>query len=239
MTYGQVSVADLAERFNVTQETIRRDLNKLESQHILKKIHGGAVNIQSKFELNFTARSQASQHEKQNIAQKAIELIKPGDTIFLDFGTTTLAFAKELNKINDITVITNSPTISDVIHESEGNSVILIGGQFINNKHECLGSLALATLSEMFADYAIIGIGAVDKEKGFMDQNVDEAAIARKMIQNSNKTIVLADANKFDKQAIVRVAKWPDVDYLVSNIADDEWQSVAKKYPTQLILTHN
>lgn len=235
---GQAKVNDLALKFNVTPETIRRDLTRLESKKLLKKIHGGAINIQSKFELGFVARQNESLEEKNKIAIKAATLIQPGDTLFIDFGTTTLAFAKELAKINNLTITTNSPTISSIINENKTNSVILIGGQFINNHHECLGSITLANIANFFADYAIIGTGAVDIEKGFMNQNIEEAAVARKMIAHSKKTIVLADAKKMGKQAISRVATWDNVNYLVTNFSDDQWILNAQKNGTEWILAY-
>lgn len=214
---GQVSVHELAIQFNVTPETIRRDLSKLESDKLLKKIHGGAVNIQSKFEREFDRRVETAVDEKKKIAENAAKIIKPHDTLFIDFGTTTLAFANQVKHVDHLTVITNSPKIAMVILENMSNEVILIGGQFIRSHYECLGSIALENISHLFADYAVIGAGAIDPTKGVMDQNIDEAAIARKMSEHSGQTMVLADASKWQKQAISQVITWQAVDFLVTN----------------------
>lgn len=218
---GQVFVNDLAEQFQVSQETIRRDLNKLEDHRLIKKIHGGAVNSQFKFEHEFNERSKIAEHEKKAIAALAVTLINPGDTLFIDFGTTTLEFARQLTSINDLTIITNSPLIASVFHENDTTEVILVGGQFINSKFECVGVITLNNIGCFFADYAIVGAGAVNVEKGLMDQDINEAAIARKMIQQSNKTIVLAAENKLHGHATALVATWNEVSYLVTSDSGD------------------
>lgn len=217
---GQVFVHDLAEHFNVAQETIRRDLSKLESQKLLKKVHGGAVNIQSKFERDFAERANLAADEKRAIAIKAAEFIKSGDTLFIDFGTTTIEFAQQVKRINRLTVITNSPLIADIMQENSTIDTILIGGQFIGSKYACLGAIALKNIAEFSADYAVIGVGAIDVNKGIMDQNIDEAAVARKMIKNSDKSIILADSTKSHKYAISLVAGWEELDMLVTTSKD-------------------
>ncbi|AUY15014.1 DeoR/GlpR transcriptional regulator [Serratia marcescens] len=214
---GRVYVNELADKFQVSQETIRRDLNKLEDYRLIKKIHGGAVSSQFKFEHEFNERAKIAEAEKRAIAEKAVTLLQPGDTVFVDFGSTTLEFARQLATIDQLTVITNSPLIANVCLENDSIDVVLIGGQFIDSKMACLGAIALNNIEAFFADYAIIGAGAVNVQTGVMDQNVNEAAIARKMIAQSRKCIVLADENKLRGHAMTLVAKWPEVDYLVTS----------------------
>lgn len=213
---GRVLVIELAETLNVTPETIRRDLSKLESKKLLKKIHGGAINIQSKFEHEFEQRMESALDEKKAIALSASALIKPGDTLFIDFGTTTYEFADQVKLIDNLTIITNSPLIAKIVQDNPTCELILIGGQFISSRYECLGSIALQNIENLFADYAVIGAGAIDPQKGVMAPHIDEAAIARKMSQHSNKTIVLADSTKWQKHAVCRIILWDDVDFLVT-----------------------
>lgn len=233
---GQVFVHDLAEHFNVAQETIRRDLTKLESQKLLKKVHGGAVNVQSKFERNFSERAKAALDEKKAIAAKAADVIKPGDTLFIDFGSTTVEFSQRVKLINNLTVITNSPLIASIMQENPTIDTILIGGQFIGSQYACLGAIALRNIGELFADYAIIGVGAIDAQRGIMDQNVDEAAVARKMLENSDKLIVLADSSKVHKHAINLVTGWENVDILVTTSKEIKIADKNKAIKTKIIL---
>lgn len=232
---GQVFVHNLAEHFNVAQETIRRDLTKLESQKLLKKIHGGAVNVQSKFERDFNERAQLAAEEKKAIAIKAAEIIKPGDTLFIDFGTTTMEFAHRVKYINKLTVMTNSPLIAGIMQENPSIETILIGGQFAGDKYACLGSVTIKYLSEFFADYAVIGTGAIDVNKGIMDQNIDEAAVAKKMIENSDKSIVLADSTKLHKHAVRLVAGWENIDILVTTSSNIRIKDKKKGVKTKII----
>ncbi|QBH96648.1 DeoR/GlpR transcriptional regulator [Limnobaculum zhutongyuii] len=233
---GQVFVHDLAEYFNVAQETIRRDLTKLESQKLLKKVHGGAVNIQSKFERNFSERAKVAIDEKKAIAVKAAGVIKSGDTLFIDFGSTTVEFSQSVKMINNLTVITNSPVIASIMQENPTIETILIGGQFIGSQYACLGAIALRNISELFADYAVIGVGAIDVNRGIMDQNVDEAAVARKMLENSDKLIALADSSKVNKHAINLVTGWEDVDILVTTSKDFKIADKRSAIKTKIIL---
>lgn len=233
---GQVFVHNLAEHFDVAQETIRRDLTKLESQNLLKKVHGGAVNVQSKFERDFNARAQIAAREKKAIAIKTAEIIKPGDTLFIDFGTTTIEFAHQVKQINKLTVMTNSPLIATIMQENQSIDTILIGGQFASDKYACLGSITLKNISEFFADYAVIGAGAIDAGKGIMDPNIDEAAVAKKMIENSDKSIVLADSTKLHKHAVNLVAGWEEIDILVTTSKDIKFTDKKKGAKTKIIL---
>ena len=167
---GRVYVNELADKFQVSQETIRRDLNKLEDYRLIKKIHGGAVSSQFKFEHEFNERAKIAEAEKRAIAEKAATLLQPGDTVFVDFGSTTLEFARQLATVDQLTVITNSPLIANVCLENDSIDVVLIGGQFIDSKMACLGAIALNNIEAFFADYAIIGAGAVNVQTGVMDQ---------------------------------------------------------------------
>lgn len=235
-TQGQVYVQDLAKQFDVAQETIRRDLSKLESQKLLKKVHGGAVNIQSKFERNFSERAQAAVDEKKAIAVKAASLIKPGDTLFIDFGTTTFEFSQRVKLIDNITVITNSPLLANTLQENPTIETILIGGQFNAALNACLGGIALKNITEFFADYAVIGAGAIHHLHGVMDQHVDEAAIAQKMMENSDKLMVLADSTKTNKHAINVVTGWGNIDYLITTCKEFKLTDNKKRSKTKIIV---
>ncbi len=244
VSHNQVYVNELSDFFNVTPETIRRDLSRLEAQHLLKKVHGGAVkvtfntgfDVQLKFEKDFNERIKVAMLEKQAIAKRAVQLIQPGDTVFVDFGSTTLEFARHLSQIDDLTVICNAPLIAEIMQVNRTVEVILLGGHFIAAKLECLGSVTLNNVAQFFADYAIVGAGALHKTRGFMDQDVDEAALAKKMIEHSHKSIVLADGSKIGHYATALVAPWSQVDFLVTCPRADTWQDALLENYTQVII---
>lgn len=231
---GQVFVNELADDFGVSQETIRRDLNKLEELRHIKKIHGGAVSAQFGFELEFNQRAKLAEDEKKNIARKAAELIKPGDSLFIDFGTTTLEFARQIADIPQLTVITNSPVIANLFHDNSSTNLILIGGQFGVSKMECIGPIALQGISGFYADYAVIGAGAVSPQAGIMDQDLNEAAIAKQMIKQSHKAIVLADGHKLDNRATAHVADWKEIAWLVTSDRENKLKKL--HFPASLTI---
>lgn len=233
---GQVFVNELADFLHVSQETIRRDLNKLEELRYIKKIHGGAVSSQFGFEMEFSQRAKLAEEDKKAIAIKAAELIKPGDSLFIDFGTTTLEFAKQISSINQLTVITNSPTIANLFHNNDTINTILIGGQFGASKMECIGPITLQGISAFYADYAVIGAGAVSLEDGVMDQDLNEAAIARQMIKQSNQAIVLADGNKLNNRATALVTEIRNISWLITTDPEKKLKKLAFPLHLNLII---
>lgn len=232
---GQVFVNELADIFQVSQETIRRDLNRLEEQRLIKKIHGGAVSSQFGFEMEFNERAKIAAVEKKAIALSAVKLFKPGDSLFIDFGTTTLEFTRHLVEINQLTVITNSPLIANVLHENDSIKTILIGGEFISSKFECVGAIALDNIKRFFVDYAVIGAGAIHTDVGVMDQDINEASVARQMIENSSRTVVLADGHKLHNHATTLVSGWEKIHYLFTT--NDGSLAKKGKFPANVRVT--
>ena len=213
---GEVSVPDLAERFGVSAETIRRDLAHLAATGALQKVHGGARRIRLHVESSFEERMSEQAAEKAIIARKLRGLISPGDTCFIDTGTTTLTCAKALADVQDLTVITNSLHIARVMGAGQAR-VFLLGGNFAADNGETVGPMALAQITQFHADYAVIGVAALDAEVGPMDANFDEAAIARAMCAHASKIIVVAGSAKYGKRALHRVCRLEDVDMIVSD----------------------
>ncbi|MEX6314773.1 DeoR/GlpR family DNA-binding transcription regulator [Providencia manganoxydans] len=167
---------------------------------------------------------------------KAASLIKPGDTLFIDFGTTTFEFSQRVKLIDNITVITNSPLLANTLQENPTIETILIGGQFNAALNACLGGIALKNITEFFADYAVIGAGAIHHLYGVMDQHVDEAAIAQKMMENSDKLMVLADSTKTNKHAINVVTGWENIDYLITTCKEFKLTDNKKRSKTKIIV---
>lgn len=245
LVMGKVYVHELAATFNVTQETIRRDLSSMEAQKLLKKVHGGALslyydnnlNSRLKFEHNFQERIEFAKQEKSRIAVAAMQFISSGDTLFVDFGSTTLEFARALVKINKATVICNSPLIAEVLQSNPAIDVILTGGKFYSDKFECLGSITINHISNFFADYAIVGAGAIHQNVGIMDQDIEEAEVAKKMIQHSRNNIVLADMSKFGKYASSCVMSWKDIGLIVTNKQTDTMDNLDEDCLKKLVFT--
>ena len=220
--HGRVSVVELAEQFEVAQETIRRDLAKLENIGVVRKVHGGAVTLQNKYEQSLAARFEQGIPQKHEVARLAAELIPPGSTLFVDFGTTTNAFAEHIKHLSDLTILTNSHLIAATLSGSSNNEVYVLGGKYDDSVKANLGPMLIDSIGNFLADFAVIGIGGVKADVGLSNQNIEEAIVARTMIGRSSETIVLADPSKFNRHGIAHVADFHQVDYLVSSEAPND-----------------
>lgn len=209
------SVEHLAEALGASRETIRRDLTELAAEGLIRKFHGGAAVPEPRGENRFQARMFERTHEKRAVARRAAELFSPGDTLFIDTGTTTVLFAEELARRNGITVITNSVTIAEIVTRGEtDNRVFVIGGEYASEAAETLGSLAVQQVERFQAMHAVITVGAID-ELGIMDFSLGEAEVARAMIGQARCITVIADSSKLSRMALFRVCPLEDIDRLV------------------------
>ncbi len=228
---GRVTVVELAQQFQVAQETIRRDLQKLEKNGVVQKIHGGAISSQNKYEQSLAARLTHNIREKNALARVAVGLIPPGSTLFIDFGTTTNAFAEHVKELSDLTVFTNSAMIAATLSQNPSCEVFVIGGRYDDKIKAVYGTMAMENIRNYYADFAVIGIGGVDPEIGFSDQHIGEAEIAKTMLARSNESIVLADPSKFNRHGVAHVADFTQIDHLVSSEPpDDNINAVLESY---------
>lgn len=217
---GQVSVDALALHFDVSAETIRRDLGQLAERGAVQKVHGGAKQPRLHSEGSFQERMTENAEAKRLIARKLSQLLDPGDTIFIDTGSTTLFCAEALTAIEGLAVITNSVRIAQAIGGSETQgSVYLIGGSFVGDNGETVGPLAIEQIGAFQADHAVLTVAAIDAEVGVMDSSFDEARVARAMMARSRHVVLVADATKFERMAAFRVCDLDEVDILISDQA--------------------
>ncbi len=213
---GEVSVEALALAFDVSPETIRRDLTHLAEAGRLLKFHGGARRMRLQSETSFDERMTEAAAGKALIAARLAGVIAAGDTCFIDTGTTTLACARALAGVARLTVITNSARIAQVLAQGEGGAEVhMIGGLWSPDNGETVGPEALDQIARFRADHAIIGVAAVDATAGAMDADFNEAAIARAMCAHARSTIVVAHAEKFGRQAAHRIRRLDEVDMIV------------------------
>lgn len=218
---GEVSVDELADELQVSRETIRRDLVSLDELGRLQKFHGGAklrsvVATDIGAEGPFATRMAENLSAKRLIAKTAASLLSPGDSLFIDTGTTTVLFAEAIVGFSGLTVITNSTRIASIIAGGGENKVFLIGGAYSPDASETVGSLAVEQIARFRAQHAFITVGAIDST-GLLDFDEAETQIARAMIDRVETVTVLADASKFNKRGIFEVTGWDRVDRLVTN----------------------
>lgn len=217
---GQMSVEVLARRFGVSAETIRRDLGQLAESGAVQKVHGGAKRPRLHSEGSFHERMGEESDAKRLIARKLRGLLEPGDTIFIDTGSTTLFCAEALSTMERLTVITNSVRIAQVLGTPDArHAVYLVGGSFNGDSGETVGPLAIEQIGAFQADHAVLTVAAIDAGVGAMDSSFDEARVAREMINRSRQVFLVADATKFDRMAAFRVCGLDEIDVILSDRA--------------------
>ncbi|MBW7861530.1 MAG: DeoR/GlpR transcriptional regulator [Rhodocyclaceae bacterium] len=220
---GEVSVTDLVTRYHVSGETIRRDLAQLVATGVVQKVHGGARRPSVHVENSFDERMSEQATEKAIIARKLAQVIAPGESCFIDTGTTTLACAKELAEVPDLVVITNSARIARAVARGGKTAqTFLLGGLYAADNVETVGPMVLAQIEQFQADHAIIGVAAMDAGAGALDANADEAAVARAMCARAQQVVVVAGSGKFTRRAAHRVCSYDEMDVLVTDTPPDE-----------------
>ncbi|WHH58116.1 DeoR/GlpR family DNA-binding transcription regulator [Petroclostridium sp. X23] len=223
-----VKVSDLIEIFNVSIETIRRDLEYLEKKGYLKRVYGGAVSKSMYgLEPEYSSREVRHYNEKYAIALKALELIDDGDIIEVDIGTTTLEFAKLLKGKKKVTVITNSMQIAMVLADDKDINVILLGGNVRGGEFSTSGFLSENSMDLFNVDKVILGIGGITIEGGITDYHIEETNLRRHAIGRTNKVIALGDHSKFGVTAMNKVCSLQKIDTIVTDNQTDK-QMIAK-----------
>ena len=233
----KVYVAKLAQEFGITEETVRRDLEKLENQNLLQRSYGGAVLMEKANEdLSFDQCSITHVAEKRKITEKAHQLIEKGDTIFMDSSSTALMLRPYLENKENITIITNSIRLLYDAALNTNLHIISTGGKLKENSFALIGPTALDTIDKFTVDVAIISCKALNKEHGFMESTEEEAMIKKNMLKHARKIILLADHHKFDKIAFTRIGYLEEIDTLITDQRpNQEWCNLLQEKNIQLI----
>jgi DeoR family glycerol-3-phosphate regulon repressor len=198
---GSCRIQVLAKHLNVSEETIRRSVKSLSTSGVVRKVHGGVHLNESHIEPPFTQRLVENEPAKRAIAEKMADIVKPGDTLFLDIGSTTAHIAKSLTKHHDLFIVTNSITVAQTLATKKNNRIFLAGGELRAHDAGAFGPEALDFVSQFNVQYAVLSVAAINAECGFMVQDIREAAFSRAISARSRITIVAADSNKFGKSA--------------------------------------
>jgi DeoR/GlpR family transcriptional regulator of sugar metabolism len=198
------SVDELATTFDTSRETIRRDLAVLQAQGLIRRLHGRAVpadGVPLGLEGPFSERLTQNAEAKRRIARKAAGLFAPGESLFVDTGSTTLAFASELAHRNGLTVLTNSAAIASHAARGKDCRAILLGGDFRRDGMECVGPATLEQIARFRPDHAVLTVAGITAS-GYADHDADEAHVARAMIAQAGRVTVLADSSKFGARGL-------------------------------------
>ncbi|MCI1858429.1 MAG: DeoR/GlpR family DNA-binding transcription regulator [Sporolactobacillus sp.] len=233
----KVFVSALAQQFQVTEETIRRDLEKLENEGFCTRIYGGAfLNSHTNEEISYQKRNTLNQKEKQYIARRVSHLIKDGDSLVADSSSTALAALQELYKQKkDLTILTNSIDALQ-LGSTPDQRLISTGGNLRPFSYSLIGSGAIATLKKYNVDVAVLGCKGVTLKQGVTESNSFDADVKRVMVEQANKVVIVADHDKFDQIAMINLLPLERADYLVTDRnPGEEWLSFARDHQVELI----
>jgi DeoR family glycerol-3-phosphate regulon repressor len=235
-TQERVEVDELALRFDVSAETIRRDLAVLSEKGLLRKIHGGATRFQTAQEPSFGVRSILKSTEKRWLAQCASELINVGDSLFIASGTTTAAFAHALTRLSQLTVMTNSTIVASELGRlvDKKHTIYLLGGIFNADESEVMGGFLVEQVRQFHADHAVVSVGSVNAH-GIFEYRMETAVLIRAMMEHSNNLIVLADSSKLNQASLIWISELEMVQHLVvTGTPSDELQKACEASQTTL-----
>lgn len=214
---GSIRVTELSTLCDVTEETIRRDLDKLESEGKLRRSHGGAVSLkETRSETPYFERETMHVDEKRSIAEQAVKLIEPGDRIILDASSTAWFMASLVPDIR-LTVLTNSIKVAMELSAKDKIDVISTGGLLTSRSLSYVGPLAERSLAQYHVDKAFISCKGVHLDRGISETNELQAEVKQRMIAAADRVILLADYSKFGLQAFANVAELSRVHTVVTD----------------------
>lgn len=204
---GVAAVRDLAREFGVAGITITRDLHDLEQEGLIRRVHGGAISVRgASYEPPYSARMAQLADEKRRIAERAVALVRDGESLILDVGTTTLEIARALKGKRNLTVLVSNLRAALELASQPAIQVIVVGGKLRASELSMVGHLAEEMFRGFQVDKAFISVGGLTVEHGLTEFNVDEAGAKRVMIERAGERIVVADHTKFGKVMLAAVA---------------------------------
>ncbi|RWR03280.1 alkaline phosphatase [[Pantoea] beijingensis] len=221
-TLSQVSTERIIKELGVSRETARRDIIELAAQGLARRVHGGLVAIDTQPEPPLTIRNTVRAKEKRAIARAAVRLLSPGQTLFLDAGSTTTMLADELRSMSGLTIITNSLNAALKLsaaeeYEALNNEVILLGGSMMSGASQTRGDLTVNEIHRYRADIALLSPVGIDSQNGATSFHLHEAAIAQAMVRQSAQRILLADYSKLGITSRMAYAACTEINVLVTD----------------------
>ena len=234
---GKVIVSELAKDFDVTEETIRRDLERLDKEGLVSKTYGGAVSKQNPaLDLPYNIREGVNVLQKQKISDEVSELINDGERIMLDSSSTALYVVKKLKNKKNLTIITNSVKILIELADKPDWTVLSTGGLLKNGALSLTGSSAEKMINSYHVDTAICSCKGIDTVMGVTDSNEKDSLIKQAMFASAERRILALDSEKFDKKSFVRVCGFRDIDIIVTDSEPAEkWISFCDEKNIELV----
>lgn len=221
---GRVTVDGLAAHFDVTVQTIRRDLSELSDMGKLDRVHGGAVLRSGVSNIGYEDRRALNEDAKARIAQACAAAIPDGASVFMNIGTSTEAVARQMLNHQNLMVVTNNMNVANILVENPDCEIVVAGGVLRRSDGGLVGNLTVATIQQFKFDYAIIGCSALDTDGDLLDFDFQEVLVSQTIIAQARQTFLVADHSKFQRSAPARIASLRDVNVFFTD----------RKLPTEL-----
>jgi DeoR family glycerol-3-phosphate regulon repressor len=213
--HGRVDVDELSSTFNVSPQTIRKDLNELCDRQLLQRIHGGAIVGSGIENVSYEARRLLAPASKKAIGKQAAELIPDNSSLLINIGTTTEQVAHALAGHKGLLVITNNINAVEIMKHFLGVELIIAGGQVRRSDGGIVGDAAVDFINQFKADYAVIGVSAIDADGSLLDYDFREVRVAQAIIKNARHIILVTDAMKLERSAPIRIGHISQIDTIV------------------------
>jgi len=234
---GRVLVDDLAARFEVSLQTIRKDLNELCEARMLARVHGGAILSSGVENVGYDARRMIAADEKSAIGRAVADLIPNRASLFINIGTTTEAVAHQLLRHSGLMVITNNINVATAMRPYPEVEVVIAGGVVRRSDGGIVGEAAVDFIRQFKVDYAVIGASAIDADGSLLDFDYREVRVAQAIIGNARNVILAADSSKFDRSAPVRIGHLDQVQTFVTDRAPSSIASICREAKVKLVET--
>jgi len=215
---GSLQVVDLVEQFGVSAVTIRTDLRRLRTQGLVARTHGGATLLHPPPpEQPIRERDSVNLPLKEQIGKRAAALVKPGDNIIIDSGSTTVILARHLRRYRDVTVMTNGLNIAWELSSAEGVTVLLTGGVLRKQSLSLQGNQAEASLAAYSFDTLFLGVDGLDLQFGLTTHDEAEAHLSHRMVERARRVVVMTDASKFGRVSLHRIARLEQIHTIITD----------------------
>ena len=232
-------IHELAERFHVSEATVRRDLDDLDQQGALRRTHGGAIKVDrsTSYESVYSEKISQMLDEKHRIADAAAKMVHPGDTVMIDSGTTTFFVAQALSHHENLTIITNDLYIAYQTPIHSSSTLIVTGGTRRQGRQELVGTVTENFIRDTHVDIAFIGVDGIDLTGGATNANFAEVGVKRLMLHSATHSVIVADHTKFGRVALARICDLTEADMILADTGvDGDMLGRLKKLGTHVML---
>jgi DeoR family glycerol-3-phosphate regulon repressor len=234
---GKVTVDDLAGRFHVTLQTIRRDLSELAEAGRLERVHGGAILPMGMTNIGYEDRRRLNDVTKSAIARLCASHIPNNSSLFLNLGTTIEAVARELLGHQNLTVVTNNINVANILVANETCEIMVTGGVLRRSDGGLVGDLSAQFVEQFKLDVAIIGSSALDSDGDLLDYDLQEVRVSRAIISRARRSFLVTDSSKLARSAPVRITSLRDIDAIFTDSLPEDMRRICRDFDTEVHLT--